>query len=323
MYKSIMWFGIVLLLFAGVSVASGAQSVSKVVAVVNGAELTEADLQQEINIIMPMNQAFHGNTSEEKMNKIKADAMKNLVDSELRAQDALAKGMKIPPSVFDEEYNKMVTRFKTKKELIVAYQNAGFTEKSFKWVIERKLLAEKSRLAEVDGAVSITPEKVKNYYTTNVAKYSKPEEFRASHVLVKVDPSSTAEERKALNTKAEILLKRIKAGENFEDIASIESDDASRVKGGDLGYFHSGQTVAEFEEALVKLKVGETSGIVESMYGFHIILLTEKRAPRLIPFEEIKDKINKDLVDSEKKQLLENWMARLYKNAKISYPGVK
>ena len=323
MYKSIMWFGIVLLLFAGVSVASGAQPVSKVVAVVNGAELTEADLQQEINIIMPMNQAFHGKTSVEKMDKIKADALKNLVDSELRAQDALAKGMKIPSAIFDEEYNKMVTRFKTKKELIAAYQNAGFTEKSFKWVIERKLLAEKSRLAEVDGAVTISPEKVKNHYTTNVAKYSKPEEFRASHILIKVDPSLPTEEKTALKAKTEMLLKRIKAGESFEEIASNESDDLSKIKGGDLGYFHAGQTVAEFEEALLKLKVGETSGVVETLYGFHIIRLTEKRAPRLIPFDEIQDKLKKDLVDSEKKQLLENWMARLYKNAKISYPGVK
>jgi parvulin-like peptidyl-prolyl isomerase len=323
MSKSILLFGIVLLSFAGVPFASGAQPVSKVVAVVNGATLTEAELNQEINVIMPMNQAFHGKTSEEKMEKIKADAMKNLVDAELRAQDAEAKGIKIPSSEYDAEYNKMIAKFKTKKDLEVAFKNAGFTDKSFKRLIERKLLADKIRLAEVDGAVTISPEKVKNYYTANVAKYSKPEEFRASQILIKVEPSLTAEEKKALKAKAENILKRIKANENFDDVASNESDDASRIKGGDLGYFHAGQTVAEFEEALLKLKVGETSGVFETMYGFHIIRLTEKRAPRLIPFDEIQDKIKKDLVDAEKKQLLENWMGRLYKNAKISYPGVK
>jgi len=318
-----MLFGFVLLFLAGVPVVSGAQPVSKVVAVVNGAELTQADLQQEINILMPMNQAFHGKTSEEKMKKVTADALKNLVDLELRAQDAVAKGIKIPPSVFDEEFNKVVTKFKTKEDLAVAYQSAGFSEKSFRRVIERKLLAEKNRLAEVDNAVTTSPEKVKNYYTANVAKYSKPEEFRASHILIKVEPSLPTEEKAALKAKTEKLLKRIKAGESFEEIASNESDDLSKIKGGDLGYFHAGQTVAEFEEALLKLKVGETSGVVETLYGFHIIRLTERRAPRVVPFDEIQDKLKKDLVDSEKKQLLENWMGRLYKNAKISYPGVK
>lgn len=323
MYKSTMLFSIAILFVVGLSVASGAQPVSKVVAVVNGAELTEAELNQEINIIMPMNQNFHGKTSEEKMKKITADAMKNLVDSELRAQDAEAKGIKIPSKILDEEYNKMVVKFKTKEKLVEAYQSAGLTQKSFKRMIERKLLAEKGRLAEVDNAVSISPDKVQKYYSTNVARYSKPEEFRASHILIKVDPAATTEEKTALKEKTEKLLKRIQAGEKYEEIAINESDDLSKIKGGDLGYFHAGQTVAEFEEALLKLKVGETSGVVESMYGFHIIRLTEKRAPRQIPFDEIKDKLEKDLIASEKKQLLENWMARLYKNAKISYPGVK
>ncbi len=323
MRKNIMLLGFVLLFCVGAPVVSGAQPASKIVAVVNGVELTEADLKQEINILMPMNQSFHGKIPDEKMKKLNSDAMKNLVDSELRAQDAAAKGMKIPSSTIDEELNTMAVKYKTKEDLAAAYQGAGYTEKSFKRMIERKLLAEKNRTAEVDSAVSVTPEKVKNHYTTNVAKYSKPEEFRASQILVKVDPSSNKEERAVLTARAEKLLKRIKAGESFEEIASIESDDPSRVKGGDLGYFHSGQTVAEFEEAILKLKVGETSGIVETIYGFHIIRLTEKRAPRLVPFDEIQDKLKKDLVDSEKKQLLENWMSRLYKNAKISYPGVK
>lgn len=323
MSKSILWFCIVILSCAGVSFADGPPPVSKVVATVNGVGLAEADLNQEINILMPMNQAFHGNTSEEKIAKIRAEALKNLVDSELRAQDAEAKGMKIPPSVLEDEFKKIVAKFQTKEELAAAYKSAGFTEKSLKRMLERRLLAEKNLLAEVDNAVTVTPEKVKNFYTVNVAKYSKPEEFRASHILVKVDPSSSKEEKDALKEKTEKLLKRIKAGESFEDIASNESDDPSRVKGGDLGYFHSNQTVPEFEEALVKLKPGETSGVVETLYGYHIIRLAEKRAPRLVPFEEIQDKLKKDLVGSEKKQLLENWMGRLYKNAKISYPGVK
>ena len=316
-------FIMILLLAVCLPMAVHAETGSQVVAVVDGVNLSKADLDQEIGIIMPMNQSFHGKLSDEKMKKIRAEALKNLVDSELRAQDAHSKGIKIPPAVIDEELNKMSQKFKSKDDFVSAYKASGFTEKSLLRIIERRLLAEKIRLAEVDGKVSVTPEKVKNYYNTNVSRYSKPEEFRASHILIKVDPASTSEQRLALRARAEALLKRINNGERFEEVASNESDDLSKIKGGDLGPFHLGQTVAEFEEALVKMKVGETSKVIETLYGYHVIRLTDRRPPRQVPFDEIQDKIRTDLVESEKKQLLESWMVGLYKKAKITYPGDK
>lgn len=323
MFRGIKGFMLFLLLAVCLPLSVRAESGSGVVAVVNGVTLSKADLDQEIGVIMPMNRSFHGNLSAEKMNKIRTEALKNLVDSELRAQDAAAKGLKIPSSVVGEEISKMSKRFKTRDDFVAAYKASGFTEKTLARITERRLLAEKIRAAEVDGKVTVTPEKVKSHYTENISRYSKPEEFRASHILVKVDPASTSEQRQALRLKAEALVKRLHNGEKFEDLALNESDDLSKIKGGDLGYFHLGQAVAEFEAALLSMKPGETSKVVESLYGYHIIRLTERRAPRQIPFDEIQDKIRKDLVESEKKQLLESWMNGLYGTAKISYPGDK
>jgi parvulin-like peptidyl-prolyl isomerase len=317
--------GIIALLFAAVSVPvfSQAELNSTVVAIVNGVNLYEPELQQEINEIMPLNQAFHGKLSDDKMKKIRSEALKNLVDSELRAQDAQRKGIKITQQVLDEEIKKHTAKFQTKEELTSAYEGAGFSEKTFKRIFERRLLSEKVKQSEVNDKVTVTPEMVKNYYSVNAAKYSKPEEFRARHILLKLDPSSTQEERSKSRSRAEDILKRIKKGENFEVLARNESDDLTKIKGGDLGYFHAGQTVEEFETALLKLKVGETSNIVETIYGYHIIQLTDKRPSRQVPFDEIKDKISKDLVDSEKKQLFSRWMDDLYKKSTISYPGAQ
>ncbi|MSN26259.1 MAG: hypothetical protein GJV46_10385 [Geobacter sp.] len=323
MFKFIKPFVLVLLIMISLPLTSTAAPASKVVAVVNGVNLSEADLNQEINILMPMNQPFHGKISDEKLKKVQSDAMKILVDYELKAQDAHSKGMKIPQSVIDEEMNKLAIKFKSKEGLVAAYKGAGFTNKSFHRIMERRLLAEKILAAEVDDKVSVTPEKIKEYYDTNLEKYNKPEEFRASHILLKVDPGSNQEQRSVLRAKAEALLKRIKGGEKFEEIALNESDDPSKIKGGDLGYFHAGQTIGEFDAAVTKLKVGEISDVVESLYGYHIIKLTDRNPPRQIPFEEIQDKIKKDMIASQKKQLLEDWMDGLHKKAKIKYPGVK
>lgn len=313
----------VLLLLFVFSMPSGvnAETASKVVAVVNGVKLSDADLSQELNILIPMNQSFHGKMSDEKLKKMRSDAMKNLIDSELRAQDATSKGIKISQDKINEEMDNLIKRFKSKEALEGAYKSSGFTEKTFKRIMVRRLLAEKMLAVEVDDKVTITSADLKKHYEQNVSKYNKPEEFRASHILIKVDPSSNSEQRLAKRANADDILKRIKGGENFEEIAINESDDSSKIKGGDLGYFHAGQAVPEFDEALSKLKSGELSPVVESLYGYHIIKLTEKRPSRQIPFDEIQERIRADLTATMKKQLLEKWMDGLYKKAKISYPG--
>lgn len=316
---------LIVLVLAAVSapIVTQANAANAVVAVINGVSLIEPELNQEINVIMPMNQAYHGKLSEDKMKKIRAEALKNLVDYELMAQDAQRKNIKLTQQALDEEIAKITVKFQTTEALVAAYTGAGFTEKSFVRMFERRLLAEKIRQLEVDAKVTVTPEKVKSFYSVNEAKYSKPEEFRARHILLKVEPASTQEERTRIRTKAEDILKKITKGADFGELARTESDDLTKIKGGDLGYFHAGQSVEEFEAALFKLKVGDTSAVVESIYGYHIIQLTDRRAPRQIPFEELKDKIEKDLVEAEKKQLLTRWMEGLYKKAVISYPGEK
>lgn len=323
MFKSINLIVVLLLITICIPLTVMAETVSRTVAVVNGVDLSEADLNQEINIIMPMSQPFHGKISDEKKAKIRSEAMKVLVDYELMAQDARGKGLKIPQEVIDGEMGKLIKKFKSKEELAAAYKGAGFTDKTFLRIMERRLLAEKIHAVEVDGKLSVTPEKLKNYYDSNISKYNKPEEFRASHILIKVDPSSSKEKRLALRASADSILKRLKDGEKFEEIAVNESDDDSKNKGGDLGYFHAGQTIPEFNDALTKLKVGETSPVIESLYGFHIIRLTDKRPSRQVPFDEVQDKIRKDMIATQKKKLQDDWMDGLYKKAKITYPGEK
>ena len=115
----------------------------------------------------------------------------------------------------------------------------------------------------------------------------------------------------------------MKDGAIFADIAAQESDDMTRIKGGDMGNFHAGQTESEFDAALTKMKVGEISDLVETIYGYHIIHLVEKKMPRQLPFEEVSSKIKTELLLNEKKRLSDAWLSSLEKKAVISYPGKK
>lgn len=298
-----------------------ASDMERIAVSVNGENLTVAELSQEVQKIVPMEASFHGGMSAEKIKSIETRALAILVEKELQYQDALSKGMKPDKEAVEAELKRVIERFGSKKEFAKAIKQAGFTEKLLERFIARDLLAQKIRKQEVDDRVSITDTAVREYYETNKNRYMKPEEYRASTILVKVDPASTAEERAKLKERAESLLKRIKDGADFGQIAYDNSDDMSRIKGGDMGFFHVGRTVPEFEEAVKKLKVGEVSDIVESMYGYHLIKLTEKKEPRQLPYEEVKDKIRAQQIEKEKKRLFEAWMTGLRAKAKIVYPG--
>lgn len=303
--------------------SSTAQEDNPVVAVVNGSALRMADLNQEIWKLMPENRTFHGKVSAEKTDKIRTEALQKLVETELQYQDALAKGMKLSDSERKSEMEKISSRFKGKKEFQSSVASAGFDEKSFSLLLERTVLAKRNQVAEVDDKVAVSDIDVRAYYDKNSTRYSKPQEYRASQILIKVDPAASAEERLQQRTRAELILNKLKAGGVFADIAAQESDDLTRIKGGDLGYFHAGMTVQEFDEVIEKMKVGETSGLVESIYGYHIIKLTDKRPPRQIPFDEIKAKIRAELTADEKTRLTARWMSGLKAKSVITYPGKK
>lgn len=130
---------------------------------------------------------------------------------------------------------------------------------------------------EIGAFIEKNPARIATYYNENLSQFVKDKEVKASHILVKVAPTATAEEKDQLKAKAQALLERIKKGENFAEVAQKESEDlGSKEKGGDLGFFNQGMMVAEFAKAAFALNIDEVSEIVESPFGFHIIKLTDK-----------------------------------------------
>lgn len=296
-----------------------AESGSSVVATVNGVNLTRAELNQEMSKLMPMERNFHGGMSQEKIKNVENKAMAVLVEMELQYQDALSKGVKLDKKALDLEEEKLALKFPTKEVYLEAVKAAGFTEKSMARFVERNVLAPQIKTMEVDQKLKVTDEQVLRFYEENKSKYQKPEEYRVRLILVKVPPSSDAEQRAALKKKAEGLWQSIAKGADFGDVAFQNSDDPSRVKGGDLGSLHFGQMEEEFESLIKKMKPGELSSLQENLKGFYLVKLEEKKAQRQIPFEEAREKVRNNLIKQEKDRLFNAWMDGLRAKAKIIY----
>lgn len=143
---------------------------------------------------------------------------------------------------------------------------------------------------EVKIAATMQPSEadLRRAYEDQKDRFRNPERLKVRHILIKTTGKPDAEVSK-LQAKAEDLLKQIKGGANFADLAKKNSEDpGSAVNGGDLGYIVKGQTVKNFEEAAWALKPGELSNVVKTEYGFHILQLQEKENARVRPFEEVK-----------------------------------
>lgn len=174
-------------------------------------------------------------------------------------------------------------------------------------------------------------EKISTYFNEHISEYVKDEEIRASHILVKVAPGLSADEKTALKDKADKILARVKGNEDFAEVAKKESDDTgTKEKGGDLNYFTAGMMVEEFSKAAFALKPGEISGLVESPFGYHIIKLTDRKPKVDRKLDDVKIEIaevllKKEEQDKKAKEYAQLALAQLKSGtaiASVNLPGL-
>jgi peptidyl-prolyl cis-trans isomerase D len=158
-------------------------------------------------------------------------------------------------------------------------------------------------------SVVVNDKDLKDYYDQNIQRLSSKEERRASHILITAAKDAPEAEKKAARAKAEALLKVVKAKPaTFAEVARKNSQDpGSAAKGGDLDFFGRGAMVKVFEDTAFKLNKLDISDVVESEFGYHIIQLTDIKAPKVASFESMRSALEADL----KKQQAQRKFAEL------------
>lgn len=145
-------------------------------------------------------------------------------------------------------------------------------------------------------SIEVKPEDARAYYEQNKARFTTAEQRRASHILVRVEADASAAEREAAREKATALRKRLDEGADFAALARSESQDpGSAASGGDLGFFSADMMVKPFADAAFALGAGETTGVVETEFGFHVIRVTEIRPGAQQSFESVRPEIEGEI----------------------------
>ena len=177
-------------------------------------------------------------------------------------------------------------------------------------------------LSKIQNGVQVTHDELQSYYNQHRDQYRVAEQAKVSHILIKtplpgpdgkVDEKGVAEAQR----RAEDLLKQLKAGAKFEDLARKYSEDPGSAKeDGSLGWIGKGRTVAEFEKAAFSLPKGQISDLVKSSYGFHIIRVDDRQDAHMKTLEEVKDQIEPNLKQQKAQQIAQKQAEDLLQQAK-------
>ncbi|MFH0764446.1 MAG: peptidyl-prolyl cis-trans isomerase [Candidatus Omnitrophota bacterium] len=163
----------------------------------------------------------------------------------------------------------------------------------------KKILIAKLIKDEVEDRMSVSEDEIRNFFETHRDEFKAPELWRASHILVNDEKEASG------------LADELARGASFEDLARKHSTDATASRGGDVGYFRRGQVVPDFEKACIKLNVGETSPIIRTQFGYHIIKLTDRKDPGLQNYEEAKGSIENELKRKKRSDLFNKLVLKL------------
>jgi peptidyl-prolyl cis-trans isomerase D len=176
--------------------------------------------------------------------------------------------------------------------------------------------------AKADASVQVTPDELRSYYDQYRDQYRTPEQVKVSHILIKtptpsadgkVDDKALAEARQ----RAEDILKQVKAGGNFDELAKKYSEDPGSAKqGGSIGWIGKGQTVPEFEKVAFSLPKGQISDLVKSSFGFHIIRVDDKQDAHTKTLDEVKGQIEPIVKRQKGQQIAQKEADDLLKQAR-------
>jgi len=223
--------------------------------------------------------------------------------------------LKANPQLKSQVERALIERWVNISLLALNAEEAGLKEdpevKASLLEAEKRILAE-ALLQKKLSQLNFTEEELKAFYEKNKEKYKVPEGVKLRHILIYVPKEADEKTREKALVKARQIRNQLLKGAKFEELAKIHSDDTtSRERGGDLGILRKGETIPEFEKEVFKLKPGEISQPIKSVYGYHLVKVEKKLPEEIMPFEKVKEEVKEDLRKEKERKEIETLLKEL------------
>lgn len=298
--------------------------VEEIIARVNNQIITRTDYEREQQQLKDEAQQQDPNNAAKVVADSQKDVLRGLIDREL----LLEKGKDLDISA-DTELIKRLDEMRkqmkldTMEDLEKAATAQGVSFEDFKQNMRTEIITQQVIQREVGSRINISKDEERAFYDQHKSELARPEQVKLSEILVSTDQAGDDPAKiAAAQAKADELLKQIKAGANFEDVAKKESQGPSAAQGGDLGFFERGKLAKQLEDLTFGMKKDAVSDVIRTKQGFVILKVTEHQSAGIPPFEQIEPRIQEAVYMQRLQPALRLYLKKLREEAFIDIrPG--
>lgn len=275
---------------------------SRVVAIVGDRKITLHDINVQIK--QHKSGVIHDQAeSAETLVKLRKALLSRLIDDTILEAEADRQGITIDKEQLENQVRLLLGDYdESRLGLMLAGQDMTFDD--WKAALAKNLKIKKLTQS-LDARIAVSDAEVKDFFQKNVDEFKVEERVRVMQIMVNDE------------TTAEQIRKKLVGKADFTKLARQYSQSPDAADGGDMGFFGRGQMPQEFEDAVFRLREGDISDVVKSMYGFHIFKVVKTEKPRPMTFEEARDRIHELLLSQKREEEFKSWLENVKKGVTI------
>ena len=294
-----------------------APAASPNVARVNGTPISRRDFELAVQI--SFQQRRPGERTHGDLQAVRTAVLDNLIDNELLYQEAVRAKTSVTEAEVKKEVQALEESLGSPEDIAAFFKANGVTEKELADQVRRSQVVRRfvdQKMVTAEGGVD--EKELRAYYDAHAEMFARPESVHLSQIVVRLTDAASPAARSRAREKIEAILTELRKGSDFAEMARLHSEGPEAPKGGDSGWvWAGGGALPVVERAALALQAGQTSDIVESRRGFHILKVTERRPAGAVSFEEARPKIKDRVVADQRQEKLRVYVAGLRRKASI------
>ncbi len=307
--------GVAVFTLVAPSIMSAATVVERIIARVNNNIVTQKQFQRkQQELRAQLAREYSGAELEAQFKEQSKNLLRDLIDQDLMVQKAKDLDMKVETDVVKrlDEIRKE-SHFATQDELQAEVEKQGMLWEDFEDNIRRNLLMREVIGREVGSRIIVTHADTRKYYDAHKQDFAFPEGVHLGQILISTDNRKPEEAEK----RGKEALAEIKAGARWADVAKKYSDHASASEGGDIGFFKEGTLAPAIADAIAKLDDNETTGLIQTKFGYMIVKVFERRKQGIANYEEVEQRVSEVLYNQRMEPALREYLRTLRKESYI------
>jgi peptidyl-prolyl cis-trans isomerase SurA len=254
--------------------AAAAQSIDRIIAVVDDNVILQSELEQAIHVAD--GEMKDRGIAPPPADAVRGQVLERLILMRLQTERAKDAGIKVD----DRELNDVISRIADQNKMTVpqfidSVKTEGLDYAALREELREQVLATRVRQKEVDARIVVTDQDISQYLAASGGQDEN--EYHLAHILVAIPDAASPEVRDKARAKAEAVLKQLRGGADFAQMAIANSDSPQALQGGDLGWRKGGSLPTVFASVIPKMTAGQTSDVIEGSNGYNIIKLVERR----------------------------------------------